>query len=54
MIERVATSNPDINELDHANSREEDVKIKIINLFNVIENMKSSDSAATDYPIGLE
>ena len=54
VIERVATSNTDINALDQVNGREEDVKVKIINLFNVIENMKSSDSAATDYPIGLE
>ena len=54
VIEKVATSNPDINALDHANGREEDIKVKIINLFNTIENMRSSDSTAKDYPIGLE
>ena len=54
VIEKVATSNPDINALDQVNSREENIKNKIINLFNAIENMKSSDSAATEFPIGLE
>lgn len=54
VIEKVATSNPVINALDHANGREEDVKVKITNLFNAIENMNSSDSATKDCPIGLE
>ncbi len=54
VIEKVATSNPEINALDQVNGREEDAKIKIINLFNAIENMNSSNSAAEDYPFGLE
>ena len=34
VIEKVATSNPDINDLDRANGEEEDINIKIVNLFN--------------------
>ena len=54
VIGKVATSNPDINALDQVNGREEDIKIKIINLFNAIEKMQSSDSTATDFPVKLE
>ena len=53
VIEKVATSNPDINALDHTNGREEDVKIKIINLFAAFDKMQS-DKSSSDYPIGLE
>ena len=54
VIEKVATSNPDINALDHVNGREEDVKSKIINLFNTIEKMKGSEKNTEEFPIGLE
>ena len=53
VIEKVATSNPDINALDHANGREEDdVRIKIVNLFDTIEKLQSN-SKCDDLPIGL-
>ncbi len=54
IIEKVATSNSDINELDYVNGGEEDVKKKIINLFNTIEKMRNNDSSSEDYPIGIE
>lgn len=54
VIEKVATSNPDINSLDQVNSREEDIKIKIINLLNAIEKMHSGEKLNDDYPVGLE
>lgn len=52
VIEKVATSNPEINDVDRANGEEEDVTIKIINLFNAIEKMQSSSSSAN--LIGIE
>lgn len=54
IIEKVATSNSDINELDYVNGGEEDVKKKIVNLFNAIEKMRNNDSSSEDYPIGIE
>lgn len=54
VIEKVATSNPDINELDRVNGEEEEIKTKIINLFNAIEKMQSSDSTAAELPVSLE
>ncbi len=54
VIEKVAISNPDINSLDQVNSREEDNKIKIINLLNAIEKMHSGEKLNDDYPVGLE
>ena len=54
VIEKVATSNPDINDLDCVNCEEEDIKIKIANLFNAIEKMQNSSSADSDLPLGLE
>ena len=54
IIEKVATSNSDINELDYVNGGEEDAKKKIINLFNAIEKMRNNDSSSEDYPIGIE
>ena len=53
VIEKVATSNPDINSLDYVNGEEEDIKKKIINLFNVIEKMQAGETT-DDYPIGIE
>ena len=44
VIEKVATSNPDINYLDRFNGTEEDIKAKIVNLFNAIEKMKVRES----------
>lgn len=51
VIERIATSNSDINLIDSDNI-EEDVKNRIINLFNIIEKMQKCESA-TDSPLGL-
>ena len=53
VIEKVATSNPDINDVDHANGEEEEIKNKIINLFDAIEKMQRKNPK-DDYPIGLE
>lgn len=52
IIENVATSNTDINDLDSVNGEEEDIKTKITNLFNAIEKMQSSNSSANN--IGIE
>ena len=54
VIEKVATSNPDINDLDRVNGEEEEIKIKIDNLFNAIEKMQKGSSSANDFPIGIE
>ena len=54
VIEKVATSNPDINILDQENCREDDVKIKIINLFNVLEKLQQDKPTDANLPIGLE
>ena len=54
VIEKVATSNPEINAVDRNNGEEEEVKNRIINLFNAIEKMRTSDSTAADFPISLE
>ena len=54
VIEKVATSNPDINVLDQVNGREEDVRIKITNLFNAIEKIHSDNSDSNDSPLYLE
>lgn len=54
VIEKVATSNPDINKVDHANGEEEEIKNKIVNLFNAIEKMQEGGSATNDFPIGIE
>lgn len=40
VIEKVATSNPDINELDNINGNEEDIKNKITNMFNTLERLQ--------------
>ena len=53
VIEKVATSNPEINELDHVNVSEDDIKNKIANLFNAIEKMQDAGSV-NEYPLGLE
>lgn len=53
VIEKVATSNPDINDVDRANGEEEEIKNKIINLFDAIEKMQRKNPK-DDYPIGLE
>ena len=54
VIEKVATSNPEINDVDRANGEEEEIKNKIINLFNAIEKIQSSDSTVADFPVSLE
>ena len=54
VIEKVATSNPIIRDLDCVNGEEEEIKTKIDNLFNAIEKIQHSDSYTTDSPIGLE
>ncbi len=54
VIEKVATSNPDINEVDRANGEEEEIKTKIVNLFNAIEKMQEGGLATDDFPIGIE
>ena len=54
VIEKVATSNPEINDVDRANGEEEDIKNKITNLFNTIEKMQTGDSTESNFPIGLE
>ena len=54
VIEKVATSNPDINALDHANDKVEDVRTKINNLFDAIENMQRGETTNDNYPIGIE
>ena len=54
VIEKVATSNPDINDVDSANGEEEEIKNKIINLFNAIEKMQSCSSADSGFPLGLK
>ncbi len=54
VIEKVATSNPDLNTLDSSNGEEEEIRNKIYNLFNAVEKMQSSDYSAKDNPIGLE
>ena len=54
VIEKVSTSNPDINDLDRVNGEEEELKTKIVNLFNAIEKMQSGGSESTSFPIGLE
>ena len=54
VIEKVATSNPDIIAVDRDNGEEEEIKNKIINLFNAIEKMQNRNSASKDLPIGLE
>ena len=54
VIEKVATSNPVINAVDHINGKEEDVKIKIANLFNAIEKIQSGEEKTNDFPIGIE
>ena len=53
VIEKVATSNPNINDLEHVNGEEEEIKNKIINLFDAIEKMQRKNPK-DDYPIGLE
>ena len=53
VIEKVATSNPYINALDHANSEEEDIKNIIVNLFNAIEKMQC-DGANDELSSGSE
>lgn len=54
VIEEVATSNPDINDLDRINGDEEETKTKIVNLFNVIEKMQKDSSDVNDLLLGLE
>ena len=54
VIERVATSNPDINELDSINSEEEDIKNKIINLFNTIEKLQQDEPTNVNLPNGIK
>ena len=54
VIEKVATSNPDINVVDRVNGEEEEIKTKIVNLFNTIEKMQSCSSADSSFPLGLE
>lgn len=54
VIEKVATSNPEINDVDRANGEEEEIKTKIVNLFNAIEKMQEGGSAANDFPLRLE
>lgn len=54
VIEKVATSNPVINDVDCANGKEEEIKGKIINLFNAIEKMQKGGSNADGFPIGIE
>ncbi len=54
VIERIATSDPEINALDRDNFEEEELKNKIINLFNAIEKMNKGDSTENNYPIRLE
>ena len=54
VIEKVATSNPDINDVDRANVEEEDNKTRIVNLFNAIEKMQCGGSTSDDIPIGIE
>ena len=54
VIEKVATSNPEINAVDRVNGEEEEIKTKIVNLFNAIEKMQEGGSANNDFPIGIE
>ncbi len=54
VIEKVAKSNPDINDVDRANGEEEEIKNKIINLFDAIKKMQNGGSATNDFPIGIE
>lgn len=51
VIEKVATSNPEINVVDGDNGDEEDVKNKIINLFNVIERLQGREKSFDSYRI---
>ena len=54
VIEKVATSNPEINEVDRDNGEEEEIKTRIANLFNAVEKMRSDSSVTKNWPIGLE
>ncbi len=54
VIEKVSTSNPDINDLDRVNGEEEEIKAKIVNLFKTIEKMQEGGSVANDFPLELE
>ena len=53
VIEKVATSNQDLNDLDRVNGEEEEIKTKIVNLFNAIEKMQDCDHV-DNHPIGIE
>ena len=52
VIETAATSNLDVYSVDSDNIEEDDIKNRIINLFNAIEKMQKGD-AETDSPLGL-
>ena len=54
VIERAATSNPDINAVDSDNVEEDEIENRITNLFNAVEKMQNNDSASKNYPFGLE
>lgn len=54
VIEKVATSNPVINDVDRANGKEEEVKNKILNLFNAIEKMQDGEQTTGEFPISIE
>ena len=54
VIEKAATSDPDINCVECTNGEEDEIKNRIINLFNAIEKMNSADSVVNYNPIGLE
>ena len=44
-----------INDVDRANGKEEEIKNKILNLFNAIEQIQqSTETKSNDFPIGIE
>ena len=54
VIERAATSNPDINAVDSDNADEDEIENRITNLFNAIEKMEVVHQQPKNIPIGLE